>query len=38
MRKLKQQAGMSEVRIAALEAVSKKWDELDIELTGGLER
>ena len=34
--KLKQQAGMSEVRIAVLEAVSKKWDELDIELTGGL--
>ncbi|MFM7926003.1 MAG: hypothetical protein ACKPJJ_37775, partial [Planctomycetaceae bacterium] len=27
---------MSEVRIAVLEAVSKKWDELDIELTGGL--
>jgi len=27
---------MSEVRIAILDAVSKEWDKLDIEMTGGV--
>jgi len=34
--KLKEQPGMSEVRIAILDAVSKEWDKLDIEMTGGV--
>ena len=34
--RLKQQPGMNELRIAILRAVSKKWDELDVELTGGI--
>lgn len=33
---LKQRPGMNDLRIAILEAVSKKWHELDIELTGGI--
>ena len=34
--KLMQQPGSSEIRIAIMEAVSKKWDELDIGMTGGV--
>jgi serine/threonine protein kinase/tetratricopeptide (TPR) repeat protein len=33
---LKQRPGMNELRIAILEAVAKKWNELDVELTGGI--
>ena len=33
---LKKQPGSNELRISILEAVSKKWDELDVELTGGI--
>lgn len=32
---LKKQPGSNDLRISILEAVSKKWDELDVELTGG---
>ena len=34
--KLTTQPGSSEIRIAIMEAVSKKWDELDIGMTGGV--
>ncbi len=34
---LRKQPGSSEIRIAILEAVSKKWDELDVKLAGGIE-
>ena len=34
--KLMQQPGSSGTRIAIMEAVSKKWDELDIGMTGGV--
>ena len=33
---LKKQPGASELRISILEAVSKKWDQLDLEMTGGI--
>jgi eukaryotic-like serine/threonine-protein kinase len=33
---LSAQAGMSDIRIAILEAVSKKWDDLDVEMAGGI--
>ncbi len=33
---LQDQPGTSELRIAILESVSKKWDELDVEMTGGV--
>lgn len=33
---LKKQPGSNDLRISILEAVSKKWDELDVELTGGI--
>lgn len=34
--KLMQQPGSSGIRIAIMEAVSKKWDELDLGMTGGV--
>ncbi len=34
--KLAQQPGSSEIRIAIMEAVSKKWDDLDLGMTGGV--
>ena len=34
--KLMQQAGSSGIRIAIMEALSKKWDELDLGMTGGV--
>ena len=34
--KLMQQPGSSEIRIAIMEALSKKWDELDIGMAGGI--
>jgi serine/threonine-protein kinase len=33
---LKQRPGMNDLRITILEAVSKKWNELDVELAGGI--
>ena len=34
--RLKTQPGMADLRIAILTAVSKKWDEIDVGLTGGV--
>lgn len=34
--RLKEKPGMSDLRIAMLEAASEKWNELDVELTGGV--
>ena len=34
--RLKKQPGMSDLRIAMLEGASKKWSELDLEMTGGV--
>ena len=34
--RLKTQPGMSDLRIAMLEGASKKWNELDVEMTGGV--
>ena len=34
--KLMQQAGSSGIRIAIMEALSKKWDDLDVGMTGGV--
>ncbi|MBM3999657.1 MAG: hypothetical protein FJ297_08995 [Planctomycetes bacterium] len=33
---LKKQPGSNDLRIAILESVAKKWDELDVEMTGGI--
>jgi eukaryotic-like serine/threonine-protein kinase len=33
---LRDQAGMSEIRLGVLESVSKKWDELNVEMAGGV--
>jgi len=34
--RLKTQTGVSDLRIAILEAASEKWNELDVEMTGGI--
>ena len=34
--KLSQQSGTSGIRIEMLEAISKKWDEMDLEMVGGI--
>jgi tetratricopeptide (TPR) repeat protein len=33
---LSEQPGMGELRIAILDAVSRKWDDIDLEMTGGI--
>lgn len=33
---LRDQAGMSEIRLSILESVSKKWDDLNVEMAGGV--
>lgn len=34
--KLRQQPGSNAIRISIMEALSKKWDELDVDMTGGV--